>query len=658
MTETVSPLLWLEPEGDEPSRTALAARYAPWVLLALMTVVFAVGYSWMSLLRHAAFESHAFDLGNFDQAVWNTLHGQPFRFTDMATHQHILTTRLAIHVEPIIFLLAPLYLLHSGPQTLLVAQAVVVASGAIPAYLLARAVLHRPWVALVFPLAYLLDPSLQNAVLDDFHPVVLAAALLLWAVFFAYRDSWLAFGVFALLAAATKENIALLVAMLGIALLVRRRWSPGLLALFLGIAWFIIAVGLIIPAYNPGGQSPYLARYAYLGHGLIGVLSSPIRHPDVVLRVLGAPSRLGYLTFLLKPFAFMPVLGLPVLLLAVPSLAINMLSADGHMWSGWYQYSAEIVPFLVIASIFGVAWISRATRLSWLPVALSLLVLAASLFETRQAGFSPMGIDFGVGTMNAHKQIEQKMVDRIPRDSVVAAADEIEPHLSDRPTVYKLGTVHPKNGPAAQYLILDASLPSLPFTPARLHETAISALRHGYGVTAARDGILILHRGAPGQTIPRAFYSFLFSTTSPDVAHRDRWGNLSLRGLSFHPSSLYVDPGHPGISVDSFWVVSAPILSKVDVRFYLSPVYHGGHPAYSSRWTRSDQSPALVWRPVSRWPRGRSIEVSSMRLLPQARKTGKVDVGLAVRGLGRDLARARHVRGAPWLIRVATVNVG
>ena len=126
-------------------------RWGPPVLLALMMLVFAVAFSWLSLARHAAFQSHAFDLGNMDQAVWNTLHGRFLRFTDMAVGNRVLTNRLAIHVEPLLALLAPLYLLHSGPQTLLLIQAIVAASGSLPAYLLARHALG--------PVSYTQHPS-------------------------------------------------------------------------------------------------------------------------------------------------------------------------------------------------------------------------------------------------------------------------------------------------------------------------------------------------------------------------------------------------------------------------------------------------------------------------------------------------------------------
>ncbi|MGH2442940.1 MAG: DUF2079 domain-containing protein, partial [Chloroflexota bacterium] len=335
----LAPPLRIDAAGDEGQ--SFAARTLPLAVTFVIAVAFAVLFSWLAVARHQAFQSHAFDLGNMDQAVWNTLHGHLLRFTDMQVGHRVFTSRLAIHVEPLLIPMALLYLIHSGPSTLLITQAVVVCSGAIPAYLLARSVTDRAWLSLVFPLAYLLHPSLQNAMLDDFHAVTMAAAFLLWAIYFAHRLSMAWFGVFAVLAAATKEEAGLLVAMLGVYLLYRRKGVAATITFFGGIAWFLIAVLIIIPGHNPSGHSPYLSRYSYLGHGLAGIVAAPFRHPHLVLRVLSSHSRLEYLSNLLHSLGFTSLLGLPMLLLSWPVLLINMLSADARMYSGFYQYSAE-----------------------------------------------------------------------------------------------------------------------------------------------------------------------------------------------------------------------------------------------------------------------------------------------------------------------------
>src|SRR4029078_10427074 len=97
-----------------------------------------------------------------------------------------------------------------------VTRARAVATAAIPVYLLARRHLDSDWAAAGFGLAYLLHPATQWLVLDDFHPVALATPPLLWGFWFLASDRLVAFGVVAALACLTKEQIGLVVAVIGL----------------------------------------------------------------------------------------------------------------------------------------------------------------------------------------------------------------------------------------------------------------------------------------------------------------------------------------------------------------------------------------------------------------------------------------------------------
>jgi len=131
----------------------------------------------VTILKHKAFETTAFDLGNMDQAVWNSIYGRFLPFTNWGEEG----TRLAYHVDPILILISPPYLICSDPRTLLVLQTVIVALGAWPIYLLARERLGTNLATLAFPLAYLLFPALEAANMFDFHPTTLVAAFLPYA---------------------------------------------------------------------------------------------------------------------------------------------------------------------------------------------------------------------------------------------------------------------------------------------------------------------------------------------------------------------------------------------------------------------------------------------------------------------------------------------
>ncbi|HLL79004.1 MAG TPA: hypothetical protein VKT25_05860, partial [Ktedonobacteraceae bacterium] len=45
-------------------------------LLALVMIVYSLEMSHQALLRYDTFQATAFDLGNMDQVIWNTIHGR------------------------------------------------------------------------------------------------------------------------------------------------------------------------------------------------------------------------------------------------------------------------------------------------------------------------------------------------------------------------------------------------------------------------------------------------------------------------------------------------------------------------------------------------------------------------------------------------------
>nr|MBA3475240.1 DUF2079 domain-containing protein [Actinomycetota bacterium] len=155
----------------------------PTILVWAAAAAFAGGFGTTAVLRHRAFESGRFDLGNMTQAVWATAHGDVLSVTDVHGEQ---VSRLGSHFDPILALNAPLWWLWPDPELLLVVQSIAVASGALPVFWLARKHVapgsvgsHRAAAALA--LAYLLSPPVQWLTVSDFHPVALACPLLLFA---------------------------------------------------------------------------------------------------------------------------------------------------------------------------------------------------------------------------------------------------------------------------------------------------------------------------------------------------------------------------------------------------------------------------------------------------------------------------------------------
>ena len=139
---------WLTPQSVRPCRRSsvrplnaterwLATGRRWWILLLATTLVMALVLAVYSITRFNHFNAKAYDLGLHAQVFWNTSHGRLFAGSVEVDNY------LGDHVSPIILLLAPLYRLLPDPRTLLLLQAVALASGALPLALLARRRLLR-----------------------------------------------------------------------------------------------------------------------------------------------------------------------------------------------------------------------------------------------------------------------------------------------------------------------------------------------------------------------------------------------------------------------------------------------------------------------------------------------------------------------------------
>ena len=235
----------------------LAVRARP--LLWTAIVAYAAGFGSLSILRHRAFDTGRYDLGNMVQTVWNTAHGH---FLQMTSGDGRQISRLAAHFDPILAAFAPLWWIWPSPEMLLAVQAIAVALGALPVFWLARKHVGSERAGLAFALVYLLFPATQWLTLNEFHPVALACPLLLYAFWYLDEDRLVPFAVFAVLAMTTKEEIGLVVAGFGLWYAIRRRnWRTGGLVVAVGVLVSALAIGVIIPHYNDGADSSFYGRY-------------------------------------------------------------------------------------------------------------------------------------------------------------------------------------------------------------------------------------------------------------------------------------------------------------------------------------------------------------------------------------------------------------
>jgi uncharacterized membrane protein len=416
---------------------------------------FAVLFAALSVLRHRAFESGRFDLGNMTQAVWSTARGDVLSVTDVHGEQ---ISRLGAHFDPILAALAPLWWLWPSPELLLVVQAGAVAAGAIPLYLLARRHVAA-WPAAALAAAYLLFPPVQWLVVSDFHAVALACPLLLAAWYFLDAEQLLPFALCAAAAIATKEHVGLAVAGLGLWYALRHReWRRGAAIAAAAGSAALVAALVVVPHFAAAGASAFESRY-----------EDP---------ALGGRD-LGYLARMLLPLAFVPLAAPLALVAALPELGLNLLSSTVTQTSIRTHYAATIAPVLLAACVFATA------RLGGRAAYLVLGAAAAGTLVLGPGGRVELEAD-------AHDAALRAAVAAVPADAPVSATNALGAYLSARERVFSFPVLR-----EAEWVAVDTTrltyLDSLRGERAR---PALAALRASpeWRLVLARDGVLVFRR--------------------------------------------------------------------------------------------------------------------------------------------------------------------
>jgi uncharacterized membrane protein len=98
-------------------------------LLGAAAAAFVAGLASLAEIRHLAFWSGRFDLGNLTQAVWSTAHGHFLQMTDLQGQQ---ISRLGAHFDPLVAVFAPLWVVWPNPAMLIAVQTLGVGLGAAP----------------------------------------------------------------------------------------------------------------------------------------------------------------------------------------------------------------------------------------------------------------------------------------------------------------------------------------------------------------------------------------------------------------------------------------------------------------------------------------------------------------------------------------------
>lgn len=477
------------PAGRPEAESSRAGAYAtPWWIWTLAGGLFLL-YAALSLRTHQRLLSHSYDLGIFDQVVRSYALGR-LPVSELKAPDFPV---LGDHFSPVLAVLAPFYRVWPSAQTLLVAQAALIAASVLPLARWAHRTLGAR-AAVATGLCYGLSWGIASGVGFDFHEVAFAVPLLACSLAALGGGRPRAAAYWALPLLLVKEDLGLTVVAIGLVIAVRAgrgdragRWTGALLAAA-GAAGTLLAMGVVLPAFNPEGSYTYLS---FLGGGgaAEGAGSGDLLR-KVTVGLVTPEAKVSTLVLVLAPTLFLAVRS-PLVCVAAPTLLWRFASDSPVHWGTGFHYSLVLMPIVFAAFVdalgrrgSGTAGVRR-----YLAGAVGVCVVLLPAFSLWRV------VEPATWRADPRVAVAHRLMDTIPDGATVQASDGLVPHLTSRTSTSLYGWAASRPDP--EWIIVDTQVAPERRWPLSAVEESIAldrARSQGYRIAALEDGFVLLSR--------------------------------------------------------------------------------------------------------------------------------------------------------------------
>lgn len=484
----------------------------PWIKTKIrsdyfLLLMIAIGYisivSTLAIWGHHSFNTNAWDLGIYSQALYSTLnHGKIFYYTSELPGNPS-GSLFGIHFSPFLFLLIPIYALYQNPVTLLVLRPIAIATGVIPLYWIAREQMDSKWLIFLLAIIYLVYPPVMVPILN-FDVEVFLPVLFLFALHYLKNGKLLHASPFIVLALMINEFVPFIVMTMAIYFsilrrkdiiegLKRRRLTKNaifsIVLLLGGILWFKLAC-MVITSFNPTALSTKW-EWGEFGNEPTEIIINVFTNPTNTARVLFSDGqrKFLYVISLLAPFAFSSLLAPLTLIMTLPWLTASLLSINPMYYDIVTQYPAFVSSFIFVSAIHGLKRLMNSDSTE-MPKKVAYLMIVSLLISS---SLLPTGGYFSVGKSDDSMRMA---LDKIPVNASVSVMPEVYPHLCNRLEVY------PYFKTGVDYVLInvysgwyDVTLPQPAHTAPRWCHVEID---DRYGVVVNANGVLLYKSGYKG----------------------------------------------------------------------------------------------------------------------------------------------------------------
>lgn len=409
-------------------------------LATVLTFLFVLSGSIVSIGRFWQYETFYYDFGIFDRAIWEVAHFK----TPIIDHL-VLSGKLifADHFSPGIFLFSPLYWFTNHSEVIFIAQALAVGISGFVIYLIGIEVLKSKFASFAILLSYFLFVGLQNAVISDFHEVTIATLPLSLVFLSIIKKNLKLYIATFLLTMLFKESLFILGIALGIfIILFNRRWlKVGIATILFSIFWGILTIKFIIPHFSQGS-------YAY-GES---ISLNPFHFVEILFN-----TKLKQQTILysFQSFGFLPLLSPAFWILILQDLITRFYSGLGATRTTLgLHYSAVLSVIMAVSSFYGLKNLKKFISKKVFGYVLILIILN-SIFLYRFVLHGPFALSYN-GDFYKHTNdfsFLNNLLIQVPSNASVMTQNNIASHFTHNKNIYLLRMNYDNFN--ADYIVVD-----------------------------------------------------------------------------------------------------------------------------------------------------------------------------------------------------------
>lgn len=419
-------------------------------VIGLLFLYQVVMLSLVLVLRVQSLYVATYDFGIFTQMFYNMKH-----FNGMVTtlERSMVLSHFSVHVSPIYYLILPLFMVFPFPETLEVAQVLIVAIGLIPLYLIAKSFKLSFFITGVMLVMYMYHPAILSSSFYDLHENCFLAPMLLFILYFVIKQKMVGVIISMVLTLMIKEDASIYVFFVGLFVtfgytsriqdnkLKHKNVIYGIILMVVSAIYFV-GITQIMKSSSEGVMFwRYDNLNAYSELNTIGILITLFQNPSYLFATMFSPDKIYSLLILLFIMGLLPLLSknLADYWLVVPLIVINFATTYPYQHQFGYQYyygTTVLLIFMVMLNlrdrISEEVPHQKVGRFSVIYYFASMFIF---LFGAMILSTKSYVLDYYTSNRAADLEMREFLVE-IPRDKAVLTTSYLTTYLADREALY------------------------------------------------------------------------------------------------------------------------------------------------------------------------------------------------------------------------------